>query len=177
MRSLLYMAEKLCSHFFLILWGEMEKIVKEERKWLLNYTALLRSHICHWSQVKATSEGLFFTPKLNCFKLNTFSRLFAQSLFHALHEDLASHISDTEHFCHELYSLWIHARNPCIYDCFSFLNYWPRREQDWWMSSKSEIWIARWCEWHVIGELLNIKRSCQQRIVTGICMSLCSFSF
>ena len=102
MRPLLYMAEKLCSHFFLILWGEIEKIVKEEeRKWLLNYTALLRRHICHWFRVKATSEGLFFTPKLNCFKLNTFSHSFAQSLFYALYEDLASHISDTEHFCHE----------------------------------------------------------------------------
>lgn len=81
MRPLWYMAEKLCSHFFLIVWGEMEKMVKEvEGKWLLNCTALLRSHICHWPLVKATTDCLFFTPRLNSFKLNTFPGSFAQSL-------------------------------------------------------------------------------------------------
>lgn len=52
-----------------------------------------------------------------------------------------------------------------------------KRTRPWWMASNSEIWIPSWSEWHERGELLNINGSCQQRIVTGICKSLCSFSF
>lgn len=115
------MAEKLCSHFFLILWGEMEKIVKEvEGTWLLNYTALLWSHICHWSLVKATSDGLFFTSKLNSFTWTLF-------LIHSLSLSCFVRGSCISRFRYRAFLTWIvFFMNSCQKSMYLWLFFFPQ---------------------------------------------------
>lgn len=84
--------------------------------------------------------------------------------------DLASHISGTLYFCREMCSLCIHARASCIYDYFSFLNFWENRA--WWMSAHCQVWYQV-----DQSDTRGVNHgACQECIVTGICNGLYPFS-